>query len=125
MVFSTAFGTAVFGFLIDNEFTIENIAFLGGAYIVISLIILVISSLVLSIPSAPGMIGTFHASVKYIMVDIFAFTPNDGNSFAILMHAYGYILFTFLGAYYFLKSQFHVNAIENVLNTDSNELQKN
>jgi predicted MFS family arabinose efflux permease len=39
MVFSTAFGTAVFGFLIDNEFTIENIAFLGGAYIVISLII--------------------------------------------------------------------------------------
>jgi len=90
-----------------------------------SLTILVISSLVLSIPSAPGMIGTFHASVKYIMVDIFAFTPNDGNSFAILMHAYGYILFTFLGAYYFLKSQFHVNAIENVLNTDSNELQKN
>ena len=28
MVFSTAFGTAVFGFLIDNGFTIENIALL-------------------------------------------------------------------------------------------------
>mgnify|MGYP000698737552 FL=1 len=90
-----------------------------------SLAILVISSLVLSIPSAPGMIGTFHAAVKYTMVDLFAFTPNEGNSFAILMHAYGYILFTLLGAYYFLKSQFHENAIKNVLNTDSNELQKN
>ena len=90
-----------------------------------SLTVLVISSLALSIPSAPGMIGTFHAAVKYTMVDLFAFTPNEGNSFAILMHAYGYILFTLLGAYYFLKSQFHENAIKNVLNTDSNELQKN
>ncbi len=90
-----------------------------------SLTVLVISSLVLSIPSAPGMIGTFHAAVKYTMVDLFAFTPNEGNSFAILMHAYGYILFTLLGAYYFLKSQFHEHAINNVLNTDPNELQKN
>ncbi len=90
-----------------------------------TLAVLVISSLVLSIPSAPGMIGTFYAAVKYTMVDLFAFTPNEGNSFAILMHAYGYILFTLLGAYYFLKSQFHENAIKNVLNTDSNELQKN
>jgi predicted MFS family arabinose efflux permease len=42
MVFSTAFGTAVFGLLIDNGFSIENIAFVGGAYIVISLALLVI-----------------------------------------------------------------------------------
>ena len=42
MVFSTAFGTAVFGLLIDNDFSIENIAFVGGAYIVISLALLVI-----------------------------------------------------------------------------------
>jgi len=41
MVFSTAFGTAVFGLLIDNNYTIENIAFVGGAYIVISLALLV------------------------------------------------------------------------------------
>ena len=41
MVFSTAFGTAVFGLLIDNSFTIENIAFVGGTYIVISLILLI------------------------------------------------------------------------------------
>ena len=42
MVFSTAFGTAVFGLLIDNGFTIENIAFVGGAYIVVSLVLLII-----------------------------------------------------------------------------------
>ena len=42
MVFSTAFGTAVFGLLIDKGFTIENIAFVGGAYIVASLILLLV-----------------------------------------------------------------------------------
>ena len=42
MVFSTAFGTAVFGLLIDKGFTVENIAFVGAAYIVISLALLVI-----------------------------------------------------------------------------------
>ena len=41
MVFSTAFGTAVFGLLIDNGFTIEKIAFISGLYVVISLILLI------------------------------------------------------------------------------------
>ncbi len=43
MVFSTAFGTAVFGLLIDNGFTIENIAFISGVYILISLSLLILT----------------------------------------------------------------------------------
>jgi len=42
MVFSTALGTAVFGVLIDKGFTIENIAFICGTYIIISISILVL-----------------------------------------------------------------------------------
>ncbi|MEC7136504.1 MAG: MFS transporter [Pseudomonadota bacterium] len=42
MVFSTAFGTAVFGLMIDNGFSIENIAFVSGIYVVISLVLLLI-----------------------------------------------------------------------------------
>ena len=42
MVFSTAFGTAVFGQLIDIGYTIENIAFVGAAYVVISLALLIL-----------------------------------------------------------------------------------
>ena len=44
MVFSTAFGTALFGFLIDNGFTIEDIALIGGIYIVFSLGLLILFS---------------------------------------------------------------------------------
>ena len=42
MVFSTAFGTAVFGLMIDNGFSIENIAFVSGIYLVISLFLLIL-----------------------------------------------------------------------------------
>jgi len=41
MVFSTAFGTAVFGALIDRGYDIENIALIAGIYIIISLALLV------------------------------------------------------------------------------------
>jgi len=40
MVFATAFGTALFGFLIDIGFTVANIAAVSGAYIFLSLILL-------------------------------------------------------------------------------------
>ena len=42
MVFSTAFGTAVFGILIDYGFSIENIALISGIYIVFSLSLLLL-----------------------------------------------------------------------------------
>ena len=42
MVFSTAFGTAFFGILIDNGFSIEEIAVISGVYISLSLVMLFI-----------------------------------------------------------------------------------
>ena len=41
MVFSTAFGTAVFGVLIDSGYDIKNIALIAGIYIIVSLALLV------------------------------------------------------------------------------------
>ena len=40
MVFSTAFGTALFGILIDNGLSIEQIAIVSGVYILCSIILL-------------------------------------------------------------------------------------
>ena len=42
MVFSTAFGTALFGLLIDNGFTIEFISIISILYISLSLLVLII-----------------------------------------------------------------------------------
>ena len=40
MVFATAFGTALFGILIDYGFSIEQIAIVSGVYILSSIILL-------------------------------------------------------------------------------------
>ena len=40
MVFATAFGTALFGFLIDIGFSVSDIALVSGVYIFVSLILL-------------------------------------------------------------------------------------
>ena len=42
MVFSTAFGTAFFGILIDNSFSIEQIALVSGSYILICNILVIL-----------------------------------------------------------------------------------
>ena len=42
MVFATAFGTALFGVLIDRGYSIEQIAVISGTYIIISLISLLL-----------------------------------------------------------------------------------
>jgi len=42
MVFATAFGTALFGFLIDNGLTIEMISIISGTYIFLSIVVLFI-----------------------------------------------------------------------------------
>ena len=40
MVFSTAFGTALFGLLIDKGYSIEQIAFVSSTYIFLSILLL-------------------------------------------------------------------------------------
>ena len=40
MVFATAFGTALFGILIDNSLSIENISVISGTYIFLSIVML-------------------------------------------------------------------------------------
>jgi len=42
MVFATAFGTAVFGQLIDKGFTVEHLAFICGTYIIVSISLLIL-----------------------------------------------------------------------------------
>ena len=75
------------------------------------LLLLVLTSVAMAIPSAPGMIGTFHLAVKFTMVSILGFDTDISNAFSIILHAYGYITLTIIGAYYFFRS-FQVNLIK-------------
>ena len=79
-----------------------------------SLLVLVVSSLALSIPSAPGMIGTYHLAVNYAMEGILEFPSAIANPYTIVMHAYGFISLTLVGAYYFMQNQYHSQAFSEI-----------
>ena len=69
----------------------------------------------IGVPAAPGMVGTYHAAVKFTVVDLFGFSSMQGNAFALVSHAYGYILLTLIGLYYFMKNQFGEGLISKIL----------
>ena len=69
-----------------------------------TMLVLVLTSLAMAIPSAPGTIGTFHAAVKFTMVSLLGFGVAVANTYSIILHAYGFLTLTAIGAYYFVNS---------------------
>ena len=66
-----------------------------------SLIILIVASIINSVPSLPGSIGTFHFGIELIL-RAFNMEDNFIYTFTTILHLYGYILLTLIGLYYFI-----------------------
>jgi len=78
-----------------------------GLSLVESYLILVATTLVLSIPAAPGFVGTFHAAVIMVCAGMFSIDLADAQAMAVVLHAIGYIPTTIIGAIFYFKS--HLN----------------
>ena len=68
-----------------------------------SLLVLIVASIINSVPSLPGAIGTFHLGVELILRTFNI--ANDELSiypFVTVLHLYGYISLTVAGLYYFI-----------------------
>ena len=74
-----------------------------------SLVLLTFTTLCMIIPAAPGMIGTFHASVIIVMTKLLGFSNQEASSFSIILHAYSYITYSLIGGFYFFKSNIKMN----------------
>ena len=67
-----------------------------------SLLILIVSSVTLSIPSLPGAVGTFHLIVKETLSYLSIIDEVLILPFVTILHGYGYLLLTIVGFYYFM-----------------------
>ena len=67
-----------------------------------SLVVLIVASIINSIPSLPGSIGTFHLGVGTTIVALDFMENSSVESFTTVLHLYGYISLTALGIYYFI-----------------------
>ena len=67
-----------------------------------SLIILVVASVINSIPSLPGALGTFHLGVGITITGLNIVESNSIESLTTVLHLYGYLSLTIIGLYYFM-----------------------
>ena len=77
-------------------------------------LLLIATTFSISVPAAPGYLGTYHAVVIYIMVSVFDIDLAISQSLAIILHAVGLIPFIIVGAWFFAKSSVQISEIKNV-----------
>jgi len=67
-------------------------------------IILILTSLALAIPAAPGGLGTYHAAAVYILTSYFFVDRVESQAFAVMLHAVGFLPLLLLGFVFFIRS---------------------
>jgi len=73
------------------------------------LLIFIVTSVIISVPSAPGYVGTYHAGAIAMLVYL-GYELTQAQVIAVILHAVGFISLTLVGLIYFLKYQIHVEA---------------
>lgn len=111
---STTFGVVVSSFVLwfvmgaSNYFVFLALGFDHLPYEA-SFVVLVVVSLLISLPSSPGYVGVFHYGV-IISLSLYGLTESEAGAVAIVLHAAQYIPITLLGFYYLRKEHLRLRS---------------
>lgn len=75
-------------------------------------IVLIATTLAITVPSAPGYVGTYHAAAVYVLVNLFNSGLTESQVFAVLIHAVGFIPLVLFGFMYFLRSSIQIKDVQ-------------
>ncbi len=67
-------------------------------------VLYVLLTLSISIPAAPGYVGTYHAACFWALTTIYGFNDIVSQTFALVSHAVIFVPFVIIGAFFFLKN---------------------
>ena len=91
---------------------------LQGNLILASLVVLTLSSIGMAIPSAPGAVGTYHASTQ-LALSFFAVPGRIAIPFAIILHLTSYIILCLFGFYYLWSMQLRLRDVRQDLRSNN------
>ncbi len=69
----------------------------------VSLVLLIFTTLSLSVPAAPGYVGTYHGAVLAALM-LFNIDNDQARAFAIVLHLMNFLIYTPLGGWYLMKT---------------------
>lgn len=76
-----------------------------------SYVLLVVVSISILIPSAPGFVGVYHAGVAFTL-SLYDVPTDQAGAFALVLHAAQYLPITALGFYYLKKRHLSLDRLE-------------
>ena len=71
----------------------------------------VATTVVVASPSAPGFIGTYHAMVIFMLVNVMGNELGQAQAAAVMLHAIGFLPYTLIGATLYFKSHIRLRAV--------------
>ena len=77
-------------------------------------LVLVVGSLAMGIPAAPGFVGTYHAGVILLLASVFAVELTVSQAAAVLLHAVAFIPTTLVGGILYFKSHLHFREVKEI-----------
>jgi len=76
-----------------------------------SIIVMIITLFAIALPQAPGFVGGFHWACKEALM-LFGISASSALGFAIIYHIVNYIVYTFLGLFFFTRENLKFSDIE-------------
>ena len=76
-------------------------------------IMLLVGSIIVSVPGLPGGIGTYEAGITYALTFLFLVPKDMALTYAIVSHTSNYLPFLIVGFFYFIKSGVKISLIKN------------
>ncbi len=74
-------------------------------------VLMISTTFAISVPAAPAYVGTYHATVVYVLTTFFLINQLDAQASAIIIHGVGTIPFIIIGAWYFINSSVSIREI--------------
>jgi len=82
--------------------------------IISSGVLYVMLTIAISIPAAPGYVGTYHATAVVVLTTIYSIDLAASQAFAIISHATVFIPFVVVGAVIFVKNSLNFSKIKSL-----------
>jgi uncharacterized protein (TIRG00374 family) len=77
-------------------------------------VLYVMLTVTISIPAAPGYVGTYHATSVAVLTNMYAINMTSSQVFAIISHAIVFIPFVIVGAIIFVKNSLNFSKLKSL-----------
>ncbi len=83
-------------------------------------LVLVVTALVVIVPSSPGYFGIFHVVTRTTLEQVYGASPTDALAYAVVLHAFVYLNLIALGLFFIWREGLNLGQLRKIETTTEN-----